>query len=357
MNHSHFTFPPPPPPPPTASNSYTAYPQASSGQRGHVDRGRGGSRGHDSRGRGYSRGGSRGGQGRGNTPGYGGFPPANDRGTNSHSQINGFGNSHPPPYYSSVHQPQYPTTVNDAYSHKPPHFPEPAPFSNPAPLYSGHPPNGQHTATTYDGQRPRTHHSRVSPAPYMQDSGPAHPHGPMNQPFVMPPIRVGRDGRGGILHTQASHNPPASYNLGPPVSNAFQAPIPNSFHQPQHESQHQFHGGRGRDLYLGNPDHCQQTRTARLAGQVGPAVPSFGNPLPDNLPSRPPFNPMPGDNVRRPKRKKRRRHNQLGLTPKTEEHESSEEEEDDQDEESKLGAAVGATSQQYELPPIFVAIY
>jgi hypothetical protein len=60
-----------------------------------------------------------------------------------------------------------------------------------------------------------------------------------------------------------------------------------------------------------------------------PPVPSFGNPLP----SKP---PLPADATRKPKKKKRK-HNQLGLTPKTEEHESSEEE-DDVDEESRLAS-------------------
>ena len=64
-----------------------------------------------------------------------------------------------------------------------------------------------------------------------------------------------------------------------------------------------------------------------------PAVPSFGNPLP----SKP---PAPSDATRAPKKKKRQ-HNQLGLTPKTEEHESSEEE-DGVDEESKFASGGGS---------------
>lgn len=58
-----------------------------------------------------------------------------------------------------------------------------------------------------------------------------------------------------------------------------------------------------------------------------PPVPSFGNPLPAK--------PPPVDTTRKPAKKKKRRFNQLGLTPKTEEHESSEEE-DDADEETRL---------------------
>lgn len=66
-----------------------------------------------------------------------------------------------------------------------------------------------------------------------------------------------------------------------------------------------------------------------------PPVPSFGNPLPLKPPA-------PADTTRKPKKKKRK-HNQLGLTPKAEEHESSEEE-DDADEESRLAAGGAAAS-------------
>jgi hypothetical protein len=66
--------------------------------------------------------------------------------------------------------------------------------------------------------------------------------------------------------------------------------------------------------------------------QVAPAVPSFGIPLPLKPPA-------PLETGR--KRKKKRRHNQLGLTPKALEHESSEEEGNDIDEEAKLAVAAG----------------
>ena len=58
--------------------------------------------------------------------------------------------------------------------------------------------------------------------------------------------------------------------------------------------------------------------------------------------------PAPQEMARRPKKKKRR-HNQLGLTPKTLEHESSEEEENDVDEETKLAVAVGLPDSAREL--------
>ncbi|MCJ1474309.1 hypothetical protein MMC13_002967 [Lambiella insularis] len=89
------------------------------------------------------------------------------------------------------------------------------------------------------------------------------------------------------------------------------------------------------------PSHRQlgQKRTYSGASVMGrkaiprdaapPAVPEFGTkPVIPSLPSQ----------GKGPKLKKKRKHNQLGLTPKTEEHESSEEEQD-MDEELKLAAA------------------
>lgn len=63
--------------------------------------------------------------------------------------------------------------------------------------------------------------------------------------------------------------------------------------------------------------------------------------------------PVSQERSRKP-RKKKRKHNQLGLTPKTVEHESSEEEEeDDVDEESKLAAAVTGSNTGSQMQEIF----
>ncbi|KAJ6013985.1 hypothetical protein N7540_008576 [Penicillium herquei] len=70
-----------------------------------------------------------------------------------------------------------------------------------------------------------------------------------------------------------------------------------------------------------------------------PAVPSFGNPLP--------CKPPPAADATRKPKKRKRKHNQLGLTPKTEEHESSEEEED-VDEEAKLAPDSGPLQISYK---------
>lgn len=80
----------------------------------------------------------------------------------------------------------------------------------------------------------------------------------------------------------------------------------------------------------------QQNHSARVSAP--PPVPSFGNPLP----SKPPASV---DATRKPKKK--RRQNQLGLTPQTEEHESSEEE-DDADEEARLAKALASQPDQLQ---------
>ena len=167
----------------------------------------------------------------------------------------------------------------------------------------------------------------------------------------MPPIRVGRDGRGGILRTQATHSPPVQYDHGPPAHNLYQEPPPNTYQQPGYEQHRydqprQFQNSRGRGHRRGNSDAVHKPHNPNISRQVAPAVPSFGAPFLGDMSWRPPFQPASREGSNKPKKKKRRRHNQLGLTPKTEDHESSEED-DDQDEELKLAAAVGAASQQY----------
>lgn len=108
---------------------------------------------------------------------------------------------------------------------------------------------------------------------------------------------------------------------------------PGAFHANHRSSPNPFPGNRGRGQKRGHSDAFGKPRASNPRTPAAPAVPSFGNPLPVKP-------PVPQENGRKP-RKKKRRTNQLGLTPKAEEHESSSEEED-ADEESKLAAAVGA---------------
>lgn len=79
----------------------------------------------------------------------------------------------------------------------------------------------------------------------------------------------------------------------------------------------------------------QKNTTSAEKTKVAPAVPSFGTPLPVSLPPSQETEVMP--------KRKKRRHNQLGLTPKSLEYESSEDE-NDVDEEVKLANAAGLPS-------------
>lgn len=113
-------------------------------------------------------------------------------------------------------------------------------------------------------------------------------------------------------------------------------PLGNSTRSGRHDSPNPF-PSRGKKR--NRTEAFRKVHDEQQKSQVAPAVPSFGNALPVDLPVKP---PVPES---KKKRKKKRRYNQLGLTPKNEEHESSEEE-DDQDEEAKLAAAVGGEPQQ-----------
>jgi hypothetical protein len=77
-----------------------------------------------------------------------------------------------------------------------------------------------------------------------------------------------------------------------------------------------------------NFHHSAQPRTT-----APPCVPAYGTPLPSITSGAADKAPEP--------LKKKRKYNQLGLTPKTEDHESSEE---DIDEEAKLAAAIGSAT-------------
>lgn len=123
--------------------------------------------------------------------------------------------------------------------------------------------------------------------------------------------------------------PPGSYGGPPPAHGRGSWPQQHGNHGPKSRNHHK----RDHSSAFNKPQSTAPRTPA------APAVPSFGNPLP----SKP---PPAADATRKPKKRKRK-HNQLGLTPKTEDHESSEEEED-ADEESKLAQpGTGAASLQF----------
>ena len=77
----------------------------------------------------------------------------------------------------------------------------------------------------------------------------------------------------------------------------------------------------------------RRDRSTAPRAPAAPAVPRFGLPLPSK--------PVAAPEVSVPVKKRKREHNQLGLTPKQEEHVSSEE---DVDEEERLARSMGITS-------------
>lgn len=136
---------------------------------------------------------------------------------------------------------------------------------------------------------------------------PPHGHQPNNQ-AIMPPISWRNDLQGAAPYMGAQ----PGQTRGPrPHAHGNQGPKPKPAQKRDHSSAF-------------NKPQSTAPRTP-----AAPAVPSFGNPLP----LKPP--PVADSTANRKAKKRKRKHNQLGLTPNTEDHESSEEEADE-DEESKL---------------------
>lgn len=328
MNNQQFSFPPPPPPPPQAANYYPPPPDHS--RQNFNDRNSRGGAGQRGRGRGNNRGSSRGGYAGnlGHASSYGGHPQGGLRGGNYPSnQDNNYGGGHYPlPEYPQVQQPQYPPGPYNAYSQPAPQYPPPQQYPNPQHQpYALYPSNGHSSAPHYNAQHQKQPYGYGQPS----HSGRSHPNGPQRLPMMMgPPIHIGLDGR------------PTDYRAAPYGSHdtrdVNRMPLGNHSPRSSGSTQHAFQNpfpARGKKR--SRSEAFSQPRHSQPRPQAAPAVPSFGNPLPVDLPTKP-----LGSAANGKKRKKKRRHNQLGLTPKTEEHESSEEE-DDQDEEAQLAAATG----------------
>lgn len=345
MNTHQFIFPPPPPPPPPAVNvgpvNHVGPPAGHSygrnGRENKVDRATRG------RGRNSSKRGSRGGNhGSLNASGHNGYAQGNDR---HFSPLNNYrpptsvpGSSYPLPEYPPVQQTQYLPNVSNAYGH--PVITHPTHPVAPFPSNPEYRNDGQRLTQFLGGQPPSTSYA-YNPLPQIpsyypqepQNYGPRPP-GPENpgQPaFMGPPLRMGfknvNPGQNQQVqfHTQMHQPPP----LLPP---SFHVKPSGRSRSTRHDSPNPFPDHRNRGQRRNN-DGSGGSRRFHPKLQVAPAVPSFGNPLPVKPPA-------PQENGRKPKKKKRR-HNQLGLTPKTIEHESSEEEENDLDEETKLAIAAG----------------
>ena len=340
MSSQNFVFPPPPPPPPQVGpQQFPPYSQPSYQQSyGAQGFGSGGYRG---RGRG---GGFRGSRGASN---YAGQPPRNNgysgNSNNPGAPTNGYtAGNYPLPNYPPVQQPQYPSQIHNGNR-----------YGTPSDYSNG--PANNHYNTPNQFYRPGPSNSR----PPLQQ-----PYQPADTTSVVmgPPIRMGFDRERSSHHS--NHHSPGSqvqpYSQVTP-QNRGSYPIPeqpiNLPHQLQnsstdprlarHSPPNSFPGNRGRGHKRVHSDAFGPKHRTPLRAPAPPAVPSFGNPLPIKP-------PVPQENGKKP-RKKKRKHNQLGLTPKAEEHESSEEEEEeDVDEEAKLAASqsgtIGEAPQGYKPP-------
>ncbi|QQK44294.1 CCCH zinc finger protein [Penicillium digitatum] len=143
---------------------------------------------------------------------------------------------------------------------------------------------------------------------YMQGlPAPPHGHQPNNQAMRTP--MSWRNEMGPVPYMGAQ--PGQARGPRPPHAHSNQGPKPKSTQKRDHSSA------------------FSKPQSTAPRTPAAPAVPSFGNPLP----SKPP--PAADSTANRKAKKRKRKHNQLGLTPNAENHESSEEDVDE-DEESKL---------------------
>lgn len=349
MSGSAFVFPPPPPPP-QASTSYPSYP-TNPQQNGYGGREHRGGRESSRRGAGNTRRGSRGNNirsGGGSSRADGHSLTRND-GYSSQTSYNAAG-GYPLPEYPSVQQPQYPPNVHQGYGHTPSPYPAipsyPTHQHGPPPFYDGAAQTasyGYHPPPQSAPYPPPQQQNRRAMDRNRDNSG--------GQPVLMgPPIRLGFDS-GYPLDTHRSPILAQSYpqlaedRARPFYNNSregnrppYRQNSPGNSRFARIGSPNSFQGQRNRGQKRGHADAFGGSRKNNPKSQVAPAIPSFGIPLP----TKPPAPQEPGR-----KRKKKRRHNQLGLTPRAEEHESSGEE-DDVDEETKLAAAVGPSSEEQQ---------
>lgn len=343
MTSHQFVFPPPPPPPPPTQPSYhnpggphNLWNNARGNRTDHR-RGQGGfNRGS----RGGSRGSSRGGS-------FGFFHAGFDsRPTNS------AGHNHPLPLYPPGQQLHYP-----AYSTVP--IAQPTSGANTGVEYCENTQGQaqfysvQQNGTPYNYNFPNQNNSYnpqqapqyVSVAPLQANQYPTMLRGP--------PIRMGfgaNNYTAGEQHVQVQHQlqphpissglhhlqhssgsimPPSVQATSQTRLNDARYDFPKPYSDPLNRGQKRQHDG------VAAQRRHKSKASAETKTKVAPAVPSFGIPLPVSLsPSQ--------ETGERPKKKKRR-HNQLGLTPKSLEHESSEDE-NDLDEEFKLANAAGLPS-------------
>ncbi|KAJ5092184.1 Zinc finger CCCH-type [Penicillium alfredii] len=296
MTSQGFSFPPPPPPPPTTQQP-SAYPSAQHGP--HWGRGAGGPRG---RGRGHNNRGGRGGHFADSRPSA--YPP-NPAGFN-YPPVNYGG--YPTQPMSTTYMPpsQYPPSQSSSFQHPPnPPFPPPQQFATGSTAYQ----QLSYNTANLPSYPPQTTPTYPAGVPTPQHSPPPNP--------MMGSMHWGADRQGTVPYMGAQ----PGHTRGPRLSH------PHGNHGPKQKHATK----RDHTAAFSKPQSTLKT-------PAPPPVPSFGNPLPVKPPPA-------ADAIRKPKKRKRK-HNQLGLTPKTEEHESSEEDED-VNEESKLAPGSDAAPLQF----------
>lgn len=267
--------------------------------------------------------------------------------TNDHRK-----SGYPLPSYPPVQFPHYPTNIHQGYGQQSPAF-----LANARPLQTAYPANENGSTPKYNAKKQYTLHGYGPPLPAIQVPLPAaqsnnsfQTNAHAGQPVLMgPPIRMGfdaqRNGHQTQQYAQPLANGPNAYQheLLNGNDSPYQHSSPVGFSFGRHESPSSFSGPRGRGQKRGYGEAFNRPRNQNHRTQVAPPVPSFGSPLP--LPMKP---PVLHENTRKP-RKKKRKHNQLGLTPKAEDYESSEDEEDDADEEARLAAVAASAGQGTQL--------
>lgn len=327
MNSRGFSFPPPPPPSSQQQHHPTYPPAAQYGQRGHGQRGGR----QKSRGRGFGNRGGRVGHG-GN---YCGAPDTGHHLAYSANATSAPPMGYPPMDYTSfASQPLHsPANVSPSsfLSSRSPDFRHPSnppaygspqalfPQSAAAPMESY--PHRTDYETGYNGsgslQQSTPYHQAQTPPTFPAVVPPPQPPPHSQAPMMGPPMRWGFEN---TSSPTSFHGVQRGHTRGPRSFNSY------GNHASDGDKTAKYGNKRDYSSTFGKP----QSRIP-----APPPVPSFGNPLPLKPPA-------PVDASRKPKKKKRR-YNQLGLTPKTEEHESSEEE-DDADEEARLASSVNTAA-------------
>ncbi|KAL9601393.1 MAG: hypothetical protein Q9219_002569 [cf. Caloplaca sp. 3 TL-2023] len=228
-----------------------------------------------------------------------------------------------------------------------PYAPAPSPVQSQHvyPYYTPAYPGNQPQSAAYAYPSPVYNTQEPQPQPYQRHNAAAQysSNGYTSPQVAMgPPIRLGfgdQQGTDGNSYPLNHHGPETSA-VGYPATTFYPQGSSYSPQSSLHGSSNQQRRGRGAFRSRGRANSAGPSHNYNHKTQVAPAVPSFGNPLPTKPPA-------PREEAKKI-RKKRRRVNQLGLTPKIDVDLSSSEADDDE-EELKLGTAIngsGAASQE-----------